>query len=157
MIVRDRETKQSKGLAYITFGSPFDAAIAYEECDQGMCYCTRALLTKLSLKSFSIVTYSILFISMDISISPLFIDFLIDYAHCVSSRYDICLIPDYKPKFAQPYAKKRQYDEYEDRSERRDERYDRRDRHSERPRYDRMDIKREPVSPAAKNGKCSLM
>lgn len=94
---------------------------------------------------------------MEISISPLFFDFWTDYAYYVSSRYDICLIPDYKPKFAQPYAKKRQYDEYEDRSERRDERYDRRDRHSERPRYDRMDIKREPVSPAAKNGKFSLM
>ena len=36
MIVRDKDTKQSKGLAYVTFADPMDAAIAFEQCDQGI-------------------------------------------------------------------------------------------------------------------------
>ena len=34
--MRDKDTKQSKGLAYVTFADPMDAAIAFEQCDQGI-------------------------------------------------------------------------------------------------------------------------
>lgn len=40
VIIKDRQTSESKGLAYVTFTKASDAALAYESCGPGMAtYC----------------------------------------------------------------------------------------------------------------------